>query len=171
MFPPSAWMPNGAKPFAILASVKPVVGTALNDASKTSTLPLWKSVAYSLSFMTARPLKIAPAPVAPGIAVAAFTVGDQPRIVPASVAKRKRAAPLFPFWETVKSAALPLKTGSVGPPGTAAVRATLLPAPLHSVEVFVPFFDVHHGVVGPALRPQPLTRFASVESVASEWTV
>jgi hypothetical protein len=54
----------------------------------------------------------------------------EPRIVPASVAKRKRAAPLFPFWETTKSAALPLKTVPVGPPGTLTVRAAFAPVPL-----------------------------------------
>ena len=48
-------MPNGAKPAGTFGSVKPPV-TGLNDASNTSTLPLWKSVAYSLSFRTASPL-------------------------------------------------------------------------------------------------------------------
>jgi len=33
----------------------------------------------------------------PEIAVVAFTVGDQPRIIPDSVANRNRAAPVFPF--------------------------------------------------------------------------
>jgi hypothetical protein len=30
------------------------------------------------------------------------------------------------------------------------------------VDVFVPLFDVHHGVVGPALRPHPFTSEPSV---------
>ena len=45
MLPPSAWIPNGAKPFGIFGSLKPPGTDSLNDASKTSTRPLWKSVA------------------------------------------------------------------------------------------------------------------------------
>ena len=85
-----------------------------------------------------------------------FTVGDQPRIVPPSVANRNRAAPDLPLWLTTNAAAFPLKTVPVGPPGTATVRADFTPAPLYNVEVFDPLFDVHHGVVGPALSPHPL---------------
>jgi len=66
----------------------------------------------------------------PGIAVAPFTVGDQPRIVPPSVANRNRAAPDFPFWLTTKSVATPLNTVPVGPPGTATVSACFAPLPL-----------------------------------------
>jgi hypothetical protein len=87
---------------------------------------------------------------------------EQPRIVPAPVEKRKRADPVLPFCETTKSLALPLYTVPVGAPGTATVSACLAPLPLWSVVVFVPLFDVHHGVVGPADRPHPFTRFESV---------
>jgi hypothetical protein len=64
------------------------------------------------------------------MAVVALTVGVQPRIVPALVANKKRAAPLLPFSVTTKSVALPLKTVPVGPPATATVSATLAPLPL-----------------------------------------
>src|SRR5207344_2307696 len=98
---------------------------------------------------------------APTSAAVPFTVGDQPMIVPPSVAKRNRAEPLLPFWLTLNAAALPLKTVPVGAPGTATVSADFAPTPLYSVEVFEPLFAVHHGVVGPALRPHPLTSDAS----------
>ena len=96
------------------------------------------------------------------MAADALTVGAHPRIVPASVAKRNRAAPLLPLWLIMKSELLPLNTVPVGPPATETVSATLAPEPLYSVVEFVPLSDAHHGVVGPALRPQPLTSVASV---------
>src|SRR5438067_3456223 len=114
MLPPRAWMPNGPQPFGIRLSRNAFAGvTSLNEPSKTSTRPLWKSVAYSRSFRIARPLKTARVDErsAPGIAVVAATVGDQPRIVPASVAQRKRAAAVLP---TANALALPLKTVPVG---------------------------------------------------------
>src|SRR6476469_7838210 len=162
MLPASAWMPNGAYPFGSFGSWNGS-DTGANDLSKTSTRPLWKSVAYSLSAATARPLYTAPAAdeSAPGIAVAALTVGDQPRIWPPSVAKRNRAGPLLPPWLTTKSVAEPLNTVPVGPPGTDTVRACFAPLALYSVELFVPLFDDHHGVVGPAVIPQALTSDAS----------
>src|ERR1700758_4836380 len=73
----------------------------------------------------------------------------------------KRACPVFPFCDTAKSLATPLKTAPVGAPATATVNACFAPAPLYSVDVFVPLFAVHHGVVGPATRPQPFTRLES----------
>ena len=91
-----------------------------------------------------------------------FTVGDQPRIVPPSVANRNRADPDFPFWLTTKSVATPLNTVPVGPPGTATVSGCFPPPPLYRVDVVVPLFDTHHGDVGPAESPQPLTSDASV---------
>src|SRR5262249_7353410 len=107
----------------------------------------------------------------------ASTPGDQPVIVPASVENRKRAEPLFPLALTTKSAAFALKTVPVGPPATVTVSADLAPTPLYSVELFVPLLEVHHGVVGPALRPQPFTSDVSVpgaetavESETSGWT-
>jgi hypothetical protein len=129
---------------------------------------LWKSVAYNLSAAIASPLYTAPPAEesAPVIAVATFTVGDQPRICPASVANRKRALPLLPLWLTTKSVATALNTVPVGPPGTDTVRACFAPLPLYSVEVFVPLFDDHHGVVGPAERPQELTSDASAAGAA-----
>src|SRR5690242_6487981 len=96
-----------------------------------------------------------------------LTAGDQPRIVPPSVAKRKRALPLFPFWLTTKSALLPLNTVPVGPPATATVSAAFAPTPLYRVEVFVPLFDVHQGVVGPALRPHPFTSDGSAAAAGA----
>src|SRR3954453_288865 len=90
--------------------------------------------------------------------------GAQPRIFPSCVAKRKRAEPLLPPSLTTNAAELPLNTVPVGPPATLTVSADFTPAALYSVEVFVPLFDVHHGVVGPALRPQPLTSDASARS-------
>jgi hypothetical protein len=53
----------------------------------------------------------------------------------------------------------------VGEPGTETVSATFAPVPLYSVERLVPLSEAHHGVVGPALRPQPFTSDASVVAV------
>src|SRR6266852_132527 len=97
----------------------------------------------------------------PGIASAPFTVGDQPRIIPASVANRNRAGPDLPLWLTTKSVAAPLNTVPVGPPGTETVSACFTPLPLYSVDVLLPLFETHHGDVGLAERPQPLTSDAS----------
>ena len=55
MFPSSAWIPNGAQPAGIFGSVNAIWRPWLNVGSKTSTRPLWKSVAYSLWFRMARP--------------------------------------------------------------------------------------------------------------------
>src|SRR5260221_1642435 len=113
----------------------------------------------------------------PGTAVAPFTAGDHPRIIPLSVANRNLAGPDLPLWLTTKAVALPLDTVPVGPPGTATVSATFEPVPLYSVDVSVPLFDTHHGVVGPAERPQPLTTDASAAGAAPAvsptrlWTV
>src|SRR6185437_11610826 len=149
MLPFSDWIPNGAKPFGSFGSWNGSE-TGANDLSKTSTRPLWKSVAYSRSLATVRPLYTAPAAEesAPTSAVVPFTAGDHPSTCPPSVAKRKRAAPLLPPWLTTKSVATPLKTVPVGPPGTETVSACFAPAPVYSVEVLVPLFDDHHGVVG-----------------------
>ena len=99
-------------------------------------------------------------------------------MVPPSVANRNRAAPLLPFWLTTKSVALPLNTVPVGAPATVTVSADFAPTPLYKVDVFDPLFEVHHGVVGPALNPHPLTSDASTagawtaaESDTSGWTL
>src|SRR3954467_9333833 len=119
--------------------------------------------------MTARPLYTAPTVdrSAPTTATVPFTDGAQPRTVPLSVENRNRAAPLAPFWLTAKSVALPLKTVPVGEPGTETVSGTFAPVPLYSVERLVPLSDAHHGVVGPALRPQPLTSEPSVDGAVA----
>src|SRR4051812_13593069 len=95
-------------------------------------------------------------------AVFALTAGDQPMIVPLSVANTTRADPVLPLSLTTKADALQLNTAPVGPPATVTVRACFAPAPLYSVEVFVPLLAAHQGVVGPAVSPQPLTSDASV---------
>src|SRR3954453_23033030 len=119
--------------------------------------------------MTARPLYTAPTVdrSAPTTATVPFTDGVQPRTVPLSVENRNRAAPLDPFWLTTKSVALPLKTVPVGEPGTETGSATFAPVPLYRVERLVPLSDAHQGVVGPALKPQPLTSAASVEDAVT----
>src|SRR6266849_3491910 len=70
-----------------------------------------------------------------------------------------------------KSVAAPLNTVPVGPPGTETVSACLAPLPLYSVVAFLPLSDTHHGVVGPAERPHPLTSVASAVSDTRLWTV
>src|SRR4029079_3190191 len=100
-----------------------------------------------------------------------------PRISPASVAKMNREGPETPPPETMKPVPAALATMPVGPPGTLTVIGTFAPAPVYSVEVSVPLLATHHGEVGSAAIPQPLTRFASTVlpstplSDWSEWTV
>src|SRR5439155_7365124 len=63
MSPPTFWIPNGAKPGGILGSTNaPGISTWPKLPSKTSTCPLWKSVAYRRSPAIASPLKMASSP-------------------------------------------------------------------------------------------------------------
>ncbi len=65
----------------------------------------------------------------------------------------------------MNAVASPLNTVPVGPPGTfttsgpAGGGGKRVPSASYSVEVSVPWLATHHGVVGPAEMPQPLTRF------------
>jgi hypothetical protein len=111
----TVWMPNGAKPFGILRSVKaPGLPAGANVSSQTSTRALWKSVAYSREpfFVSAiaRPLKIAPGTVTPTCASieggGGGTFAFQPLITPASEENRNSAGPL----------AMPECTTKPGPP-------------------------------------------------------
>src|SRR5262245_25341383 len=101
------------------------------------------------------------------MAVVAATVGDQPRIWPFSVENRKRAPADLPACVTANAFASPLTTVPVGPPGTSTTSAAFAPEPWYSVDLFVPLSDTHQGVVGPMLRPQPLTRLESLLLVTS----
>src|SRR5438445_588766 len=92
--------------------------------------------------------------------------GCQPRICPASVAKTK-----------IARAVTDQKTAPVGWPGTCTTSDLGVPSAPYSVDRLVPLSATHHGVVGPAVRPQPLTRFGSKCAAApgtfeaSAWTV
>ncbi len=142
--------------------------------SHMSTLPFAKSAAYSvlLSAEIARPVKTecdAEPSMAVVVDAAAGGGVGQPWIVPASVAKMKRDATCLPATVTGKPDP-PLKTVPVGPPGTVTTRACGRPVPSYRVELFVPWFATHHGVVGPATRPQPLTRCVSVWGAYPAWS-
>ncbi len=102
-------------------------------------------------------------------AVAAGGGVGHPSIVPASVAKMKRDATGLPATVTGKPVP-PLKTVPVGPPGTLTTSACGVPSPVYSVDVFVPWFETHHGVAGPALMPQPLTRCGSFLTAPVPWS-
>src|SRR5215813_5915707 len=83
------------------------------------------------------------------------TAGFQPRIVPDSVAKMNRDGP--DAWPLVTTNPVPpLNTAPVGAPGTETTS-----------ETFVPLSATHHGVVGPAVNPQPLTRSWSIRSAGT----
>jgi hypothetical protein len=47
-------------------------------------------------------------------------------------------------------------------PATVTINGFLAPAPLYSVDVPVPLFATHHGLVALALNPHALTKFGSV---------
>src|SRR5436309_1426670 len=93
--------------------------------------------------------------------VPAGTTGFHPRMVPLSVANRKRAGPACGPCPTTNSGP-PLNTVPVGAPATCTTSDWGMPAPSYSVERSVPLSATHHGVVGPAARPHALTRFGSV---------
>src|SRR5262249_58787064 len=79
-----------------------------------------------------------------------FVGGCQPRIVPSSVEKTKNARALNDQ-----------NTAPVGPPGTLTTSDCGVPSAVYSVDLSVPLSATHHGVPGPEVRPQPLTRFGS----------
>src|SRR5215217_2941163 len=89
------------------------------------------------------------------------TVGLHPRIVPDSVANRKSAGAVV-VPSVTSNPVPPLKTVPVGAPRTLTTSDCRMPAPSYNVDVSVPLFATHQNVVGPAARPQALTRFGSV---------
>ena len=94
-----------------------------------------------------------------------MTPGFQPRIFPSSVENRNSEGPDTPSWLTTKSE-LPLNTVPVGAPFTLTTSGMVAPVPSYRVETLVPLSATHHGVVGPAARPQALTRFGSTLAAA-----
>src|SRR6188474_3004762 len=94
-----------------------------------------------------------------GTALIAFVPTPfQPAICPSSVAKMKRAGRSPVPASTLKSVD-PLKTIPVGGPGTVTTSPSFAPVfPLYSVDLLVPLSETHHGDVGLATMPQPLTR-------------
>src|SRR4029453_5630451 len=89
--------------------------------------------------------------------------GFHPRIVPSSLANRNSAGPDAVPLETTKLG-VPLKTAPVGPPPTSTSRGTFTPAAVSRVGRSVPLSATHQGLVGPAVRPQALTRLGSMVS-------
>src|SRR5207302_5421621 len=81
--------------------------------------------------------------------------GCHPRICPFSVEKTKKAR-----------AANDQNTAPVGCTGTLTTSDCGVPSAVYSVDLSVPLSATHHGVVAPAVNPQPLTRFGSVWAAA-----
>src|ERR1700684_231721 len=139
-------------------------------------LPLAKSAAYSRvarwePLAMARPRSIAPWLVASMIAWVASTRGLQPEMVPSTVANRKTLEPVLPFSET-SNPFVGLKTTPVGVPcgefaeldgvlTTSEVGVTPEAEVLYTVLVPVLGLATHQSPVGPAARPQGLTKFGS----------
>src|SRR5712692_5410691 len=99
------------------------------------------------------------------------TPGFQPRMVPSSVANRKRALAVRVPMVTLKSDAVVLKTVPVGVPpvgevgaGIVTTRGTVLPSPRYNVETPALLSDTQIGLVALEERPHGLTRFGSVDS-------
>src|SRR5216117_2871185 len=63
---------------------------------------------------------------------------------------------------TRKLAESPLNTIPVGAPSTLTLRFRLTPLARYSVEKSAPLSETHHGVAGPATRPQAFTNRSSV---------
>jgi hypothetical protein len=101
-------------------------------------------------------------------AVVGRTLGDQPAMVPASVAHMNSALLVAPFaliWKSV----LVLNTMPVGPPARPFAAAGMLttsdcgtPLPSYSVDLLVVLSDTHITPVGLNAMPQPFCRLASV---------
>src|SRR5215831_1746733 len=93
--------------------------------------------------------------------------------VPSSLAKMKRAGAGEPTPLLTTKPVPPLKTSPVGlpcaPPAPGTVKsATITPvAALYNVDLPVSLSAIHQGVVGPATKPQALTRLASVWSAGT----
>src|SRR5436190_630205 len=117
----------------------------------------------------ARPLYTAPAAELSTATTACvpLTAGFQPRIVPLSVAKMKRAGPeVVPFVTTKLGP--PLKTTPVGAPATPTRSGIVAPVlPLYSVDESVPLSATHQGDVVLATSPQALTRAGSTWSAGT----
>ena len=97
MLPPSAWMPNGAKPFGIFGSSKPpAVATGCERRVEDVDAAVVEVGRVQAVVQRREPLVDGAArrAVDAATAVVAFTVGDQPRIVPASRREEEASRPL-----------------------------------------------------------------------------
>src|SRR6267378_601948 len=82
-------------------------------------------------------------------------LGAHPAIVPASVEKMNRAPA---FAGPTGKPGPPLKTIPVGPPATVTSSPSFDPAALYNVDRSAWLSATHHGVLGPATRPQAFKR-------------
>src|ERR1700748_2353922 len=117
-------MPKGLKPAGRFGSTKvPEAVMGAKFLSNISTLPLWKSAAYSVFapalLAIARPVySVALALLSTAvIACVASSFGDQPAIVPASVAKMNSAGEAVLLGAVTAKSVVPLATMPVGLPG------------------------------------------------------
>src|SRR6266581_3946643 len=111
-----------------------------------------------------------------GLAMTAFvtfTFGFQPRMVPSSVAKMKRAAADLESWEITKSL-VPLNTTPVGVPPVGAPGAGMVttkgdltgnacPLALYRVDTPALLSEIQNGEVELETKPHGLTRLGSVK--------
>ncbi len=133
MFPLRAWIPNGAHPFGIFGSLNAFDQRDRLERRVEDVHPRVVEVGRVQAVVQRRePFVDGPARElsTPVTAFVAFTVGAQPRIVPASVAKRNLELLLVVPLLMMKSAALALATVPVGPPATVTTVADFVPAPL-----------------------------------------
>src|SRR5688572_10043749 len=172
-------MPKGAYPAGSSGSTKPP-GTVVfwNCALKTSTLPLWKSVAYSRFAMPfdaiASPLYTAPP--APSsytiIALAGSTAWDHAIKVPPSPSNMNCAgAETTPLLMAKSIVALNTIPVALAGPLALAGRLTMscrLPAPSYAVAVCVALFATHIGPPGATASPHGLTRSGSTSVPATD---
>src|SRR2546423_7928801 len=95
-----------------------------------------------------------------------LTEGDQPEMVPSSVAKMNAEVPVLPPLETWKLPLFPLKTTPVGAEvsllpagcGSVNVRGNLVIAPLLRGLTPVPLSGSHSGLFGEWAKPHWVTR-------------
>src|SRR2546425_506323 len=100
----------------------------------------------------------------PGVAVGSLEL--QPAITPSSVAKRNRAgADVTP--SVITKSSLSLNATPVGAPGISMVIGPGWPLASRIAASRSSLLETHHGPVGDAASPHPLTRFVS--SSAPRW--
>ena len=116
MFPPSAWIPNGAKPFGSFGSLNGSVERLERRVERVDAAVVEVGRVQPVVQRGEPVVERALRRVVDGDHRRALPL-DQPRIWPACVSKRKRDDVLAPFWLIANALVFEFATVPVGPPG------------------------------------------------------